>query len=441
MRRNYATETDTRILARLPRMQSIMDDLRGDAMLDKLHSDAVVWHKARVAYLLQQPDYKQLYEDLTKVQRPDALELSKDIEAAKIAEVEAKTGAAPKPTQAAPPAAAPTPVAPKRGKPSLAPARPIEALCLISAPESAATSPVHERFNEVRAHAAASGGFLWEGSENALLFEPRSKRLIVSFDNISIVREEGQRWPWGFKVMTQDMNCSVLGVMGTQRNWFRQEFVHDAFEALRDQGFFEQFDEILFYGASMGGFAALVYSQCAPGANVLAIAPQSTLDRDILPNDNRWGWTARLDWKGRFNDAADVVSTARDVTIISDPYFAPDVDQVRRIKGDNINRLKAPFMGHQLPNAFHLMEMLKPLLYAGAGGTLTPQLYYKLFRARRDLPRYQHDILMHAEARGKLRSAIRVCEYTLKKRNAKNIARSLERLKGELADKMKTAAE
>ncbi len=441
MRRNYATETDDRIIARLPGMRDILDELRGDKKLDKLHEEAVVWHKTRVAHLLQQPDYKQLYDDLTKVGRPDALDISKEVEAAKLAEMEAKAPAEPvaKSVPKVPDAVRAT--APKKGVPGLAPARALAALRLVSAPDSASAMPVHERFDEARTHAAASGGFFWEGPENAVLFEPRSKRLIVSFDNISSVREEGQRWPWGFKVMSRDMNCSVLGVMGTQRNWFRQEFVHDAFESLRDQGFFQQFDEILFYGASMGGFAALAYSGCAPGANVLAIAPQSTLDRDILPDDNRWGWTARLDWKGRFNDAADCVGAARDVTIISDPYFGPDVAQVSRIRGDNITRLKAPFMGHQLPNAFHLMGMLKPLLYAGAGGTLTPQLYYKLFRARRDLPRYQHDILMHAEERGKLRSAIRVCEYTLKKRDAKNIARSLERLQAELSDRMKTAAE
>ena len=98
-------------------------------------------------------------------------------------------------------------------------------------------------------------------------------------------------------------------------------------------------------------------------------------------------------------------------------------------------------MGHQLPNAFVVMGILKPLLYAGVNDNLTPELFYKLFRNRRDLPRFQHDILMEAERRGKVKSAIRVCEYTLKKRNAKNITRSLERLKGELAEMQKQAAE
>ena len=40
-------------------------------------------------------------------------------------------------------------------------------------------------------------GFMWEGPENALMFVPRSKRLVVAFDNVSIARAEGQRLPGG----------------------------------------------------------------------------------------------------------------------------------------------------------------------------------------------------------------------------------------------------
>ena len=91
------------------------------------------------------------------------------------------------------------------------------------------------------------------------------------------------------------MGCSVLGVMCRSRNWFRDVSVHDGFERLRDSGFFDQFDDVLFYGASQGGFGALTYSRCAPGSSVLAIAPQTTLDRRVLPNEDRWGWTRKLD--------------------------------------------------------------------------------------------------------------------------------------------------
>ncbi|MCP3972585.1 MAG: glycosyltransferase family 92 protein [Rhodobacteraceae bacterium] len=418
-RRNYATETDTRIHARLPRMQAVLDELKADADLARMHDQAVDWHKTRIRGLLDNPDYKQLFDELTRPDRADALELAKAAEAeAQQEEREAQEA-----------------MLHREDKPavSLTAVAPLQSLHMVSPPASAASGPLHERFNDARQLAQRSKGFLWEGPTNALMFTPRSRRLVVAFDNISIARAEGQRWPWGFRVLGQEMDCSVLGVMCTERNWYREEFVHDGFEALRDQGFFEQFDEVLFYGTSMGGFGALVYSQCAPGSHVLAIAPQSTLDRRKLPEEDRWGWTRKLDWSGRFADAAGAVDKAGEIIIVADPYFKPDFDQVDRIRGENVTWLHTPFMGHQLPNAFLVMNILKDMLYAAAGGTLTPKLFYKLFRARNDLPRYQHDLLMEAEKRGKIRSAIQICEYTLRKRKAHNIKKTMDRLKTELA--------
>ena len=419
-RRNYATETDDRIIARHELMRPVLDGFMADDRLAALHAEAVDWHRARITHLKGLPDYKALYDDLLDDSRPDALFIDKSTE--DLAEALSEQGATP-------------------AKPAVPPAAVLKDLTRPVPPATAAAAPLHDRFDAARAQAAKVGGFLWEGGDNAVMFVPGSKRLIVSFDNISNVQEDGPRWPWGFKLMTGEMGASVLGVMGAKRNWFRNDFVHDTFETLRDQGFFDQFDDVLFYGASMGGFGALTYSRCVPGANVLAIAPQSTLDRRILPDDNRWGWTARLDWDGRFADAAGAPDGAGQVTIIADPYFQPDYDQVSRITGDNVTWLHTPFMGHQLPNAFVLMGILKPLLFAAAEGTLTPALFYKAFRARNDLPRYQHDLLMQAESRGKLRSAIRICEYTLRKRKAKNIAASLERLRAKLDGRAAEVAE
>lgn len=222
-------------------------------------------------------------------------------------------------------------------------------------------------------------------------------------------------------------------MIGSKRNWFRSHFVHDSFDHLRDSGFFDQFDEVLFYGASMGAYGALTYSQCAPVAKVLAIAPQTTLDRRILPDDDRWGWTARLDWDDRYADAAEATHLADDTVVLYDPYFDPDVQQVNRLKGDNIRKLRMPFFGHQLPQALVNMGILKPILSEIFEGRLTAQRFYQLLRARRDLPRFQHDLLMKAEENNHPKLAIQVCEYTLKKRDAKNIRNSLDRLRADLA--------
>lgn len=408
LRRNYATEEDRRIHERLPMLRSELDRLLADDTLAALHKKAVNWHRSRIDTLMEDQDYRTLFDRITDPANPDAIEIAKEEEEQK---------------------------APIVDMPVYAPLSALDNIDLPDPPASTRANGTHPRFNDAREFADRANGFLWEGDENALMFVPKTRRLIVSFDNIHGIKNAEVRWPWGIKRITQSMDCSILGVMGVYRNWFRHDFVHDAFDRLRDSGFFNQFDEILFYGASMGGFGALTYARVVPGARVLAIAPQTTLDRRILPEDDRWGWTKKLDWDGPYADAAAQTETAEQIYLISDPYFEPDAVQVARLASNNVTYLRTPFMGHQLPNAFEVMGILRPILEAAASGSLNSDQFYKLFRVRRDLPRYQHDLLMEAERRNKINLAIRVCEYTLKKRKAGNIQGSLERLRAELAEK------
>ncbi|UWR79100.1 glycosyltransferase family 2 protein [Phaeobacter inhibens] len=491
-RRNYASETDARMHNRAPMMRAELDTLMADAKLASLHAEAVQWHKAKIADLKSRPEYAALYESLTEVARPDAIYLTKledqpeagtpadvhipepealllspdqieakiqllkemvqgKIRVADLRSREAELGVsmdvsdlaekmqqtprvAPAATPQKPTAARVVKVAPVATNPSDQHRLDHAPIWLPKAPDTTAPAAGDPRFTDMRAHAAQRAGFFWESDENALFFEPFGKRLVVTFDNIHVVQQkEGQRWPWGYKLLSQTLGCSVLGVIGSKRNWFRSPFVHDSFDHLRDSGFFDQFDEVLFYGASMGAYGALTYSQCAPGAKVFAIAPQTTLDRRLLPDDDRWGWTARLDWDDRYADAAEATHLADDTVVLYDPYFEPDVQQVDRLKGDNIRKLRMPFFGHQLPQALVNMGILKPILSEIFEGRLTAQRFYQLLRARRDLPRFQHDLLMKAEEKNHPKLAIQVCEYTLKKRDAKNIRNSLDRLRADLA--------
>ncbi|WP_233270484.1 glycosyltransferase family 2 protein [Chachezhania sediminis] len=485
-RRNYATEADDRMHARLPMLNAALDALMADPALAALHRQAVDWHRAKIDSLRADEGYAELYRRITDVPYPDAIYLTKSegeddedqaqddgpgvaipepeaegmTEAqreARLADLVAMIEAAQSGTPyvpVMPPVAAPTPVAAPVADPApvaLGQTVVVAADTPMAVPVSPAVTgagfqpgmpqpPIFgdgagaPRYSEARRHVAQNGGFFWEGPENALMFMPGSRKLVVTFDNLHVVRTEEQRWPWGHEFLSEGLGASVLGVMASQRNWFRHGFVHDAFDALRDQQFFSQFDEVLFYGASMGGFAALTYSRCAPGARVLAIAPQSTLDPTRMPDDTRWGWTQKLDWTDRYGDAADpgTLDHARDVVVISDPYFAPDSAQTERLAGPALRHLRMPFFGHQLPNAFVQMNILKPILKNMLDGTLDDAHFYRLMRARRDLPRYQHDLLMEAERRGHLRLALRVCDYTLARRNARNIRATRERILADL---------
>jgi hypothetical protein len=60
--RNYINDFDDRILARIPRAKEWLNSLLEDQILAKYHMRAVRWHKARIAELMSQPDYAELYE-------------------------------------------------------------------------------------------------------------------------------------------------------------------------------------------------------------------------------------------------------------------------------------------------------------------------------------------------------------------------------------------
>ena len=71
--RNYATETDRSIHAHLPRAKEELARLLSDEALFSLHGDAVEWHRARIAALMAEDDYRALYDAITNPHLPDAI--------------------------------------------------------------------------------------------------------------------------------------------------------------------------------------------------------------------------------------------------------------------------------------------------------------------------------------------------------------------------------
>ncbi len=71
--RNYATERDESILARLDPAKAVLDDLMADTDLAALHEKAVIWHQDRIAKLKADPEYLKLYEMITDPAQKDAI--------------------------------------------------------------------------------------------------------------------------------------------------------------------------------------------------------------------------------------------------------------------------------------------------------------------------------------------------------------------------------
>ena len=115
------------------------------------------------------------------------------------------------------------------------------------------------------------GFFRQLGDQHNALYLKGDKTLVVTFDNLDDARQDvADRMPWGSQFISS-RGWSSLGIGAHGWTWYRDDAVHDFFDELRDTGFFDQFDNVVFYGTSMAGYAATVFCAAAPGAKVLAM--------------------------------------------------------------------------------------------------------------------------------------------------------------------------
>ena len=269
-------------------------------------------------------------------------------------------------------------------------------------------------------------GWYFSEANYAVQMTYRSKdTLIVSFDNLSSVKDPAlSRETWGYPFYRSE-GWSHMGVMAFEKNWYRDETLFNFLEGQAKSGMFKRFKRVVMTGTSMGAYAATAFSHLAPGCTVMAFSPQSTLDKALVPWEERFGSGRKQDWSGRYRDAPDYCRKAKDVFIVYDPYFEPDRKHADRYQGDNIHHLKSWYASHKSALFMRRADMLKGVMQAAVAGTLTPALYYKMYRARRDLPWYYNGLADHALARVHGRLAGALADY-LAQNGRPGIARAIE---------------
>lgn len=292
------------------------------------------------------------------------------------------------------------------------------------------TGPAGE-WSDIALKLAGKDGFYTDCGDHSFLHIKRNDTLVVTFDNLDIaMTKRDDRRPWGFNFI-EAQGWSMLGVMANGWTWFRDEKVVAEFDRLRDSGFFKQFKRVVFYGASMGGYAAAAYSSAAEGATVLAISPQSTLDKTIVPWEMRYKKVWESDFSGHYGDASLVSQKAAKVHIFYDPYVVPDAAHIARFTGDNVVRWRCPLLGHRLGSSLSQMGILQEIMRDTITGDLDDAQFYKLLRKRRDFPRYQRELANLAMERGRPELTARVCRFVLAQRNDKFFNNLSKRIKSE----------
>ena len=280
-----------------------------------------------------------------------------------------------------------------------------------------------------RSLAGPEGFYSEHPTGHSFLYIPRSPEvLVVTFDNLdNAMNKRETRRPWGFEFI-EKQGWSMLGVMAGGWTWYREPWVEGEFDRLATEGFFSRFKRVVFYGASMGGYAACAFCAAHPGADVVVISPQSTLDKAVVPWETRYKVAWDRDFSGKYGDAAQAARTARRVNILYDPYEPLDRGHAERFEGDNIVRLRAPLMGHRLGSSLNQMGILSPIILGALDGTLDEAEFYRRLRARRDFPRYQRELFNRALDKGHKGLARRLGNWVLARGDNRAIRLGMQKL-------------
>jgi hypothetical protein len=275
---------------------------------------------------------------------------------------------------------------------------------------------------------AGKDGFYRAGGDHAMLFIKRSDTLVVTFDNLDLAMEKrDDKRPWGFAFI-EKQGWSMLGVTAAGWTWFRDPWVYDQFDDLRKKRFFKRFKRVVFYGASMGGYGACAFAAACPGADVVAISPQSTLDKTLVPFETRYKTAWDRDFTGKYGDAAKVSSKAGRVTLLFDPYEPLDAGHVARFTAKNVVKLRAPLLGHRLGSSLQQMGILSPIVLAALNGTLTEGEFYQHLRARKQFGRYQKELFRRALDKGHPDLARRMGRWVLTHGGNRHIRKAMEKM-------------
>ncbi|UWQ89927.1 phosphoadenosine phosphosulfate reductase [Aliisedimentitalea scapharcae] len=250
--------------------------------------------------------------------------------------------------------------------------------------ESLADLSVSEWKARMAELAEEHGMFQSLGDKHFASFIDQNNTLLVTFETVQGIRNLSElAQPLGFDLV-KTRGWSHLCFVSDGDTWFRDNRIYGFFDQLIDDGFFEDFDNVVFYGAGPCGYAAAAFSVAAPGATVVAIQPQATLDPRMTEWDDRFIEMRRTDFTSRFGYAPDMLDAADRAFILYDPRQDLDAMHSALFDRPNVERLRMPNMGATLQTRLIDMQILYRVLSLAGSGRLTRTAFYKLYRTRRD---------------------------------------------------------
>lgn len=272
------------------------------------------------------------------------------------------------------------------------------------------------------------------GEQHFAVLTDAAPTLLVTFETIDSIREDSEdELPLGFDLVAEN-GWSHLCIIANGNTWFRDKSVYGYFDRLVDDGFFEDFDQVVFMGAGMCGYAAAAYSVVAPGCTVLAFNPQATLDPRVTEWDHRFGAMRRTSFTDRYGFAPDMIEAANQVFVFYDPEEELDAMHAALFTRPHVTKLRCRHLGHHILQHMVHMDILQPLLDAAVNEGDVKASFHQLFRARHDYLPYLRRLLTRLGDDDRTMLAGLLCRDVAARIKAPRFRRRITEIEAQLAE-------
>lgn len=221
--------------------------------------------------------------------------------------------------------------------------------------------------------------------------------LFITFEHAGgpLERPGKYRPGWGTGFLRRE-RIDHIAVKPKRKDWYTRPDLPQIFAQLG--ALFARYREVVPYGGSMGGFAALTFADLVGATTVIAIAPQSTLDPRKTPWDNRFPPAQDCDFSGPYGDAVGKYAGVARVLIVVDRYCEPDMRHLARLRAENVHVLNLPLLGHTLAADMQRMGLLSYLISSIQAGTFSKTEFQAIARRRREMPHYLEALHQRVQA-------------------------------------------
>ncbi|MCB2115384.1 MAG: phosphoadenosine phosphosulfate reductase [Rhodobacteraceae bacterium] len=295
-----------------------------------------------------------------------------------------------------------------------------------------------EWFARLEEIGSEAGSFERLGARHAAFFIEAGATLIVTFETVTGIRDhQPGQLPLGYHV-AKGRGWSHLCLIARSNTWYRDPAVYAYFDRLVDDAFFEDFDQVVFWGSGMAGYAAAAYSVAAPGATVIVAAPQATLDPRIAGWDPRFLEMRRTSFTDRYGFAPDMTEGAGPVFVLFDPDQNLDAMHAALFARSHVTLLPCRNLGRDPGAALDQMRILPSMLAAAATHSFDASLFRIFYRARRNYRPYLRNVLNRLDSDGRARLAALLCRNVVARLDAPKFGERLDELTRDLAARGQT---